>query len=82
METNPFDRLARRLRKPAIVALYISAPISLFAYAGMWALVVASWPMWLVVAALSAHFIAALGIASLLDNRKEKPRTQSRDPQP
>ena len=81
METNPFDRLARWLRKPIIFALYAALPISILAFAGMWVLALESWPRYYVAAAFVSQFIVVLGIASLLDTRKETRQTQERDRQ-
>lgn len=66
----------RRLRGPLIALIYVSGPIAAFSYAKMALLALESWPGWVFAIVAIAHVIAWLGLASLIDIRREQRQNQ------
>lgn len=73
MEKEHFaDKAARRFRKPLIALLLVSGPVFVFSYAKMLQLAATTWSGWIFWPVMVAQVIGFLGIASLIDDHRER----------
>lgn len=65
---HPFDRFVARLNRKFILYLaIILAPVYVYSYGAIMALIVDVWPWWASIPTLIAHLGALLGTAALFD---------------
>lgn len=70
--THPVDRAVYALRGVILAACYLCGPIMLISYGWMARELITTAPVWVSVIVLIAHVVGWLGIASLIDMRRER----------
>lgn len=70
--THPIDRFVRRIRPLIFMAYLPLMPVFLLSYGEMVRLFLTTWPWYVGLIVVLAHFVSALVLASLIDMQQER----------
>lgn len=75
---NPFDRWARKFRRPLLASVIVTAPASLVVQLYFISVLFEAVPMGRLMALVGVQLLLVLGVCAVIDERQERPEHKER----